>query len=174
MKSVSSPLALAYLNRALSAARVVPAPRAKVDSRVADKFVVRGYKELFEELKGIGRHQGRSMNSEAVAAILDALNQQARSTAMLNILSAYLGGKVSGRVLAEVPDFILNYCETPDSFVIRFPPDIREAVTRAAKGWTMNGWCLDALVKWINVQRQHYALLSAAIAMNPALIGADE
>lgn len=174
MKSVSSPLALAYLNRALNAARVVPAPRAKVDSRIADKFVVRGYEELFDELKGIGRHQGRSMNSEAVAAILDALNKQTRSTAMLNILSAHLGDKVSSRVLAEVPDFVLNYCEKPDSFVIRFPPEIREAVTQASKGWTMNGWCMDALVKWINMQRQHYALLSAAIAMNPALVGVDE
>lgn len=179
MKPVSSSLALVYLNRALSAASVAPVPRPKGNSRTADKFVIRGFEELYEELDGIGRYQGRSRNSEVQSAVLEALGGWVRTTAMLNILVEHLGKEVSGQVLATVSDFDISICQVYRKFVLRFPPTVRDMVRdgieRAELGAvTMNQWFLDTLVRWINVQRQHYALLSAAIAMNPALVGGSE
>ncbi|RJX72592.1 Arc family DNA-binding protein [Pseudomonas sp. LS-2] len=176
MPSVQNPIALAALNRALNAVRNGPAPRPKYDSRTADKFNIRGYQELFDELAGIGRHQGRSMNSEAVAGILDALGGRVRSVAMLNILKANLGEEVSARVLAELPDFDLELCKTRSNCVLRFPPHVRETIRDGVANvtmdaTTMNQWMLDALVQWVQVQRQQYALLTAAIAMNQKVLG---
>lgn len=177
MSLVRSPIALAALNRALKSVRNGPPPRPKFDSRYADKFVIRGFVELFEELGGIGRHEGRSMNSEAVAAILDMLEGQVRSVAMLNILKEKIGNDMSQRVLAELPDFDLSSCKVTKKFVVRFPPNVRgsvhEDVRQATSGSSsMNHWVLKALVAWVNIKRQHYALLSAAIAIDEARRGA--
>lgn len=179
VKTLTNPIAVAALNRAISAARNGPAPRPSYNSRTADKFVIRGYVELFSELAGIGKHQGRSMNSEAVAAILEALAGQRRNTAMLNILKTHLGQDLSERVLAEVPDFDLSKCKTPRKFVIRLPESARalirdgviEAIAESGdKSTSMNTWLLNALVEWIKSQRQQYALLMASIAMEQALL----
>ncbi len=181
MSSLMNPIAIAALNRAVAAARKSPTPRPKYNSRTADKFVIRGYAELFAELDAIGKHQGRSMNSEAVAAILEALAGQRRNAALTGILKAHIGAEVASRVLAEVPDFDLTKCSTPRNFVLRLPPSvrdtIREGVTNAVavkggSGGSMNSWVLDALVEWVNSQRQQYALLMASIALVQVAIGA--
>lgn len=179
MTSRSSQLATAYLNRALRAARIAPTPRPKGDSRTADKFIIRGYEELYAELDGIGRYQGRSRNSEVQSAVLEALGKWNRTTAMLNILVMHLGSEVSEQILKEVPDFELSKCKREDRFVLRFPPNVRQIVRSGIESaelgvMSMNDWFLRVLVRWVNVQRQHYALLSAAMAMNPDLFGEVE
>jgi hypothetical protein len=183
MKAITNPIALAALNRAINAGRIAPTQRPKYSSRIADKFVVRGYVELFAELGAIGSHQGRSMNSEVVAAVLDALAGQKRSMALLNILKDRLGEQVAKSVLDAVPDFELANCVTPKKFVVRYPPDVRETIkdgvdraTRAdgdgdTPSWpSMNSWMLDAMINWVNIQRQLYSLLSAAIAVDQTLL----
>src|SRR5690606_3993689 len=98
------------------------------DSRTADKFAVRGYAELIGELEAIGQHQGRSLNSECVAAILDALSGHARTQALGKVLRAYLGPEVTDRVLAAVPRFDLSACHVPQKAVIRLPPTVRDTI----------------------------------------------
>lgn len=134
--------------------------------------------ELFEELKGIGLHQGRSMNSEAVAAILDSLEGNIRSTARVRVLQAQLGKKLSAEVMAEVGDFDLSVCVTPKKFVVRLPPSvrdiIRDGVNKATTGdggvVFMRDWVLEALVKWVNNQRQEFALLTTIIEVDKSLL----
>lgn len=178
MKTVTNPIAIAALNRAISAVRTGPAPRPKYSSYTADKFVIRGFEELFSELDGIGLYQGRSRNSETVAAILEALGGQKRTTTMLDVLKAHLGEEVAGRVLAEVPDFSLAECKKPSKFVVRLPSNVRDTIRSGvihaisvdgASATSMNRWLLNALVEWIKIQRQHYALLTATIEMDQAV-----
>lgn len=196
MKPIENPIALRALERALHASRVPPKPRKKTDSRTADKFVVRGYNELFEEMAGIGLHQGRSINSEVVAAILEALSGFERSSTMQRILTANLGEALSSRVLAEVPNFDLSVCTELRDYVVRFPDSVRDsvredvkrisAISQDQKALTtqitgpadvkrnersMNTWVLKAMVAWIKIQRQQFALLSAAIALEKEQLG---
>ncbi|MGE8063860.1 Arc family DNA-binding protein [Pseudomonas sp. NPDC089569] len=195
MKPIENPIALRALDRAYRASRVPPKPRKKTDSRTADKFVVRGYSELFEEMAGIGLHQGRSINSEVVAAILEALSGFERSSAMQRILTANLGEELSMRVLAGVPNFDLKVCTQPREFVVRFPDEVRDSVREDVKRISdipqsqqpvgtqligpdnvkrnersMNTWVLKALVAWVKIQRQQFALLSAAIELEKGKI----
>lgn len=184
MTAIQNPIALQALNRALRAARLGPNIRDKVDSRLADKFVIRGFSELFDELAGIGGYEGRSLNAEIVSAFLDALSGHQRSCAMINVITKYLGLDMTNRVLAEIPDFDLKACKAQKKFVVRFPYEVRtkiregvdEAISSKQTGapTTMNQWSLDAMVYWVKFQRQHYALLSAAIAMDQALVGSDQ
>ncbi|MFL1449427.1 Arc family DNA-binding protein [Pseudomonas tritici] len=138
MKQIMSPLARAALSRAINAARVAPVQRPKYESRSAAKYVIRGYEELFVELRAIGSHQGRSMNSEVVAAFLEALAGHQRSQAMLTILKGHLGENIASSVLSTVRDFDITNCVTKKQFVVRCPPDvrntIRDGVSRATGG----------------------------------------
>lgn len=182
MTVVTSPIALKALSNALRAARYGPKSRNQTDSRTADKFVIRGFVELFNELAGIGAYEGRSQNAEAVSAFLDALSGHKRSRTMLKVLKMHLGTEFATRVLAEVPNFDLKACKHSRKFVVRFPEQTRakirtgvdEAIESKIVGGptTMNQWALDALVAWIKFQRQHYALLSACIAMDQSLLEA--
>lgn len=181
---ITNPIALRALENALKAARSGPAPRQKVDSRIADKFVVRGFKELFSELAGIGLHHGRSANSEMVAGVLEGITGFVRSNHEMKLLKRDLGEDMTHRVLAEVPTFDLHECKVEDSFVIRFPPKIRDtvrddvqrAIASKESGGpnSMNQWLLKVLVEWVRIQRQHYALLSASIAHERELLGFSE
>jgi len=178
MKPLTNPVAIAALNRVIETARSRPAPRHSFNSRTADKYVLRGFDELFSELEAIGRHQGRSTNSEVIAAILEALDGCRVSSGTLHILRKHLGPSLSESVLGEVPDFELANCVTPKKFVIRFPPSVRDKIREGVKDalsqqackTSMNAWILDALVYWIKYQRQHYALLSTSITMDQLLL----
>lgn len=182
MNAITNPLALQALTNALQAARHGPKSRNQTDSRTADKFVIRGFVELFDELSGIGAYEGRSQNAEAVSAFLDALSGHQRSRTMLKVLKMHLGVEFADRVLAEVPDFDLKACKHQRKFVVRFPEQTRakikagvdEAIKSKKDGGptSMNQWALDALVAWIKFQRQHYALLSACIAMDQSRLEA--
>lgn len=180
MNAVTNPIALKALTTALQTARQGPISRNQIDSRTAEKFVVRGYSELFDELAGIGAYEGRSQNGEAISAFLDALSGHQRSRTMLKVLKQHLGVELADRILAEVPDFDLKACKHLRNFVVRFPGQTRarikagvdEAVASKKTGvpTSMNQWALEALVVWIKFQRQHYALLSACIAMDQGLL----
>lgn len=134
--------------------------------------------ELFEELKGIGLHQGRSMNSEAVAAILDSLEGNIRTTARVKVLQAQLGKRLSAEVMAEVGEFDLSMCVKPKKFVVRLPPSVRDIIRDGVRKATtgkggaifMRDWILEALVKWVNNQRQEFALLTTIIEMDKDLL----
>lgn len=179
MKAPSHPIALAAFKKALKSASKGPAPKPEYNSRNADKFVIRGYEEIFVELTAIGRHQGRSTNSEVVAGILESLAEIKRSVAEINIIKTKLGEDVAGRVLAEIPEFDIEKCKTPREYNVRLPPSIRDTVRKDVEkavehedggAKTMNAWMLNALVDWIRLQRQHYALLTAAIIMDQTLL----
>ena len=175
MNAVLSPLAQQAMDRALQASRIPPRPRPKGYSRIADKFVVRGHAELFSEIAAIGRHHGRSINSEMVAAVMEALSGHVRSKALLRILASNLGDSFAERVLADVSCFDLAECQEPAKFNVRFPPEVRDTVRQGVQKvlvrrtpghpQSMNAWFLDALVAWVRIQRQQYALLSAAIEL---------
>lgn len=179
--TITNPIGLRALEKALQAARARPKPRKKYDSRTADKFVLRGYTELFAELSGVGKYNGRSTNSEIVAGVLESLTGFLRAKTLLRILKSNLGEDVSQRILAEVPTFDLHECKSLDKFVIRFPPevrntirdDVRSAASREVTGnsHSMNQWILKALVEWVKIQRQYYALLSATIAHERVMLG---
>lgn len=179
--SLMSPIAIRALEKALQAARVPPKSRVRVDSRIADKFVVRAYSELLQELAAIGVHEGRSANSEIVSGILEALAGYERSNATTRILRAALGEEVAEQVLAEVPTFEIALCTHPRKFVIRFPATVRETIRVGVKNVesiddaipqrSMNKWLLDSMVAWVNIQRTQYALLSAVVAHEKALEG---
>lgn len=178
MKALTNPIAIAALQRVIKAAGKGPAPRPKYSSRTADKYVLRGFDELFNELEAIGRHQGRSMNSEVVAAILEALDGYKMSTGMLEILKSHLGRKVAGDVLEQVPGFDLDLCKKPRKFVIRFPTSVRDKIRDGVQTvlnehggkLSMNTWILNAVAEWIRFQRQQYALLTTSITMNQLLL----
>lgn len=178
MKQLMSPLALAALARAKQAGGHGPKPRPKTNSRTADKYKLRGYAELFSEVAGMGSHEGRSANSEVVAAILDGLAGHVRSRALVAVLKAHLGPELTSSALADVPVFRLENCTEPGSFIIRFPESIRATIRqrvndhiRASEGpqkLSMNTWMLRSVAEWMNLRRQQYALLNAVIA-----VGAD-
>lgn len=182
MHHVSNPIAAAALERALvSAARTTPPSRPRTDSRTADKFVIRGSVELFAELESIGHHHFRSKNAEVVAGIMDSLTDHKRSLSLLLILKTHVGEPIASMVLSEVKDFDPYACVSHKKFVARFPVMVRDAIrdagragmTDSDKPSTMNQWVLHALVRWINIQRQTYALLSAAMVKDRHLLGLD-
>lgn len=166
MKAVVTTLDHETRTRAIEAARMLPRGADTQSSRIADKFVIRGYEELFSELERLASLQLRSKNSEVNMAIIDSLNGRVHSTATLNGLRAHLGEDLSYEVLAAVPEFVMSkatYAHN-DKFVIRFPDDIRGAMTLAAAdegAGSMIGWMRQTLEYWINVQRQQQALLAA-------------
>lgn len=183
MKSISNPIAQQAYARALRASRTAPTPRKKTLSSTADKFVIRGYVELFHEMAAIGLYQGRSANSETVAAILEAIDGYSRSDGLTKILKRNLGEDLARNVLDEVPAFDLSLCETRKKFVVRFPDEIRDRVRNdlnelskkqgGSRQLSMNTWLLNALVRWIKIQREQYALLSAGIAFEQSLLSND-
>lgn len=174
MKLPANPIALRAYENALRAGRKAPKHKRKRGvSREADKFVVRGYRELFDELSGIGLHEGRSANSEMVAGVLAGLSGFEREQNRILVTQEYLGEELSGRVLAGIPTFDLSQCKHPANFVIRFPPQVRDTVRlgveKASTALTMNQWLLDTLVAWVEFQRRDFALLSAAISYRKSM-----
>lgn len=73
MANELSSIAMAALNRHLGIVKRGPVLPKRVDSRTADKFVIRGNEQLFSELAGLALLQGRSRNSEIAAAIVEGL-----------------------------------------------------------------------------------------------------
>lgn len=168
MNAVVNNLSPEAIAKVIEAARLLPHGADTKNSRVADKFVIRGYKELFAEMDRLAVLQLRSKNSEVNMAIIDSINGRVTSSTILGSLCAVLGEELSSVVLAAVPEFFLADCKYDDSFVIRFPDEVRDAMTEAAnneESVTMIAWIRLALVYWINNQRQQQALLAAIAAL---------
>jgi len=170
-----NPIARAAFEGALRRAVAPPAPRAKYHSRTADKFVIRGNVDLFQALGDIGKHHGRSVNSEVVAAVMEAIDGHTRANALISILKANLGAEISEQVLAGVQQIEIDNGSEGVKFVVRLPEKVRDKVrtelvftlpgNESDKGASMNTWFLAALSTWVNLQRQQHALLSASIEL---------
>jgi hypothetical protein len=166
MNAVVTNIDHAIRTKAVEAARWLPRGADTESSRLADKFVIRGYEELFAEIERLADLQLRSKNSEVNMAIMDSINGRVQSSATLSGLCAYLGEELSAEVLAVVPEFVM--CEAThthyDKFVIRFPDEVRPAMTQASideGSGSMIAWIRQTLTYWINAQRQQHALLAA-------------
>lgn len=158
----------------------LPRGAATDDSRTAEKFVVRGYKELFDEIDRLAVLQLRSKNSECVMAIMDSIDGRVRSTAALDALCKFvdrhMGIGFSTDIFDAVPLFELSKCRFEDKFVIRFPEDVRGVMLQCAseESEAMVTWVRKTLLYWINNQRRQHALLATAVTINEAIEAAKE
>lgn len=163
MKPITHPIAL----QALAAARPDPVPEV-YDSRTADKFVFRTTKALAAELKRLGQLSQRSMNAEVVLAVTEYLRWRERNEVMHKALSAYLGPVHARAVIASVQPFKHTAPRkgTARQIVVRFPPGVRGEVFSAKDEDqdSMNNVMLQAILWWVNIQRQTHALLAACAA----------
>lgn len=105
-----------------------------------------------------------------------------RSDCLTQILKTNIGEDLAQQVLAEVPNFDLKVCKVPRKFVIRFPDTVRDTVRKGLDDLastvdgpqqSMNTWLLNALVAWVKIQRQQYALLNAALALDNDRLGRE-
>lgn len=162
---------------ALNTARGIPQPRAQFNSRTADKFVIRTSRVLLDAVLAMGRIRGRSGNSEVVEALAASLAGRQRAIATRNIYAAQLGPTMAAAVLDTVERVALEQCRGKDKSNIRLPDGLRsqvaDAVERSKKETvrfnSMNAYITDALVFWINNQRERSALLSACIDQDESL-----
>jgi|SRR3990167_394943 len=171
MTNLKNPLA----NAALTAARHKPVPRPRNVSRTSDKFIVRASADLLNAMTELARLQGRSANSEFISALTESLGGRKTATAARNIYAKYLGEDLAGEVLLTVERFDAVMCMGEEASCIRLPEGVRSAVAdlvdhKGGRGFTtMQAWITDALVRWINVQRESDALLRACIARDATL-----
>lgn len=156
------------LDRIAERARWLPEALDRDNSREADKFVIRYYAEVSEELERLASLGLRSKNAEVCCALMDSIHYRHKSRTILHSLIHYLGDEVSTRVLELVPEFRYADCRQEDKFVVRFPTELRSAIARAAQDsdngdTTMIGWVRATLLYWINAQRQIHALQDAVV-----------
>lgn len=154
----------------LRAAKTPPVAYIRVDSRQEDKFVLRSSIEMQAALDELAKSSQRSLNSEAVMAILDALGENVASLVELEAMRAYLGPDMTRQVMDLVPVFKPQFDHTPFTYVIRLPEGVRDMVRRVALeredgAPTMRGWVMDAMVQWINSRRRLAALSRAAVVL---------
>jgi len=137
------------------------ATQAVYNSRTADKFIVRVAPAVLDEVERLALAQGRSINTELNAALLDGLNDHLRSQTMLDIFKSYLGSEAD-RILAGVPTLDVA-SSTKRQFVLRLPKTVRQQIEDIAGVGSMNSWIAGKVVAWVNAQRQCEALLSASM-----------
>lgn len=148
-----------------------PRDPAGYSSRTADKFVLRGPHSLFDAVAELGNTQGRSVNSEIVQAIQAKIAGRQAASLTRQCLCARLGDTKAAFALAGIKPFDAQTGSETKKTVIRFPLGVREAIAdavdraREAEGdsVTKNGWIVEALIWWVDVQRQTNALLGACI-----------
>lgn len=159
---------------ALDAARKTRPARPRFVSRTADKFVIRASGQLIQAMAELGKHQGRSANSEVTFALTESLAGRVRARTERRCYEATLGPDLAGEVLMQVVKFDKSEMSGKSRSIIRLPDGIRMAIADSvdrknateARFQSMNSWVLDALVWWINHQRESYALLNACIALD--------
>lgn len=168
MKKPTNPIALAAYE---DAKRMYPSKRVS-QSVTADKFVVRTTEEVREIMTNLGKHQSRSANSEITCAIMESLAGRQSAITERNALLAYLGPKHAAHVLAKIQPFDIAKSMGVSKKVIRLPDGVRngiaDTVSRSNENEdfqfsSMNTWVVDALVWWINIKTETYALLAASV-----------
>lgn len=175
MSAAVSPTDKMLREELIKQASWLPRGNSPESSRTAEKFAVRAFKGMFDELDRLAVLQLRSKNSECVLALIDSLDGRVRSTAALNCLVKYvdfhLGFGTSADILEAVPEFVYSGWAGDDKFVIRLPEDARESIAHAANesNVAMNTWVKKALGYWINMQRQIHALTVAVSAIETRL-----
>ncbi|MBJ2214115.1 MULTISPECIES: Arc family DNA-binding protein [Pseudomonas] len=173
MFNPKNPIGLVALNNA----RGIPQPPSKFSSRTADKFVIRTSRAMLDAVLVLGRVRGRSQNSEVVEAVLASLAGRQRVIATRNIYAQKLGPTMAAVVLATVERFGEAESLGKDKANIRLPYGVRSAIADAVERSkrdtlrfrSMNTFITDALVFWINNQRECNALLSACIEQDESL-----
>lgn len=122
----------------------------------------------------LGKSQGRSANSEVILAVVESLAGRVRARASRKIYETYLGPELATAVINQVIVFDKSGIRGTSKSLIRLPDGIRVSIAECIDRKTsieprlqsMNSWVLDALVWWINYQRETHALLDACIAMD--------
>jgi len=151
--------------RALRVIRERARPRRAIARTTAEKFSVRGYVELFDEMTATGTVHGRSLNSEIVLAILGRLSGLVREKQAIGALEKAVGQALTEAAKISAPSFKKEDCRTSIDKVVRLPEGVRDeikaAIASSPKPVSMNHWIVDAVIEWINIQHQHYSLLSA-------------
>ncbi len=123
-------------------------------------------------MSALGDLHRRSANAEITAAIVESLGDRKRASAIRRSFVRQLGLIESAVVLSKVAVFAVEVHTPERRDAIRLPDGVRASVTEAAdlasaeSGVliTMNDWILDAVLWWINNQRECTALLDAIVA----------
>lgn len=154
----------------LRAAKTQPEIYARDNSRTEDKFVVRLPVELQIAMDEVARMQHRSLNSEVVMAVLDALGENTGSLVELEGLRAYVGNDIARQVIEQVPKFEATQPIEMTTYVSRLPEGVRTQVRAAALesedgSTSMRAWIMDALIHWVNSRRWIAALTRAAVVL---------
>ncbi|WP_155943692.1 Arc family DNA-binding protein [Pseudomonas sp. G5(2012)] len=136
------------------------------DSRKADKFVLRTHATIIDALDKVASSHSRSVNSEIIMAVTEALdgNQRARFARQLYV--NHLGEARASLILIEVPHIDLSAMLGGHTTTVRFPDGIRDAIALEAgkTRHSMMNWMLKALQCWLNDQRDIHALQNACFA----------
>lgn len=122
----------------------------------------------------LAKRQGRSTNAEIIISITSSLEGLEAAVTAQNARIAYLGHERAELVLQRITPFDVRTAIGKSKKVIRLPDGVRDGVTEAVnrsiaeggKFRSMNSWCLDVLVWWINNQREANALLVACINLD--------
>lgn len=143
-------------------------------SRDADKFVLRAAREVIRAIEEMGKRQGRSANAEIARAAAASLSGRQEAVITQKALVAYLGPERSDQALQQIMLFNLAESKGRSKKVIRLPDGIRagiadvveQSIKDGGRFGSMNTWFVDAIVWWINNQRESNALLQAAVEMD--------
>lgn len=135
------------------------------DSRKADKFVLRTHTTIIDALDEIASSHSRSVNSEIIMAVTEALDRNQRTKFARQLYVNHLGEARASLILVGVPHIELSAMLGDHSTTVRLPDGIREAVAMEAGKMrlSMMTWMLKALQCWINDQRDIHALQNACV-----------
>lgn len=136
------------------------------DSRKADKFVLSTHSTIIDALDEIARSHSRSVNSEVIMAVTEALDGNQRTTLDRQLYVNHLGEARASLILVGVTHVELCAMRGDHTTTVRLPDGIREAVAMEAgiMHLSMLAWMLKALQCWINDQRDIHALQNACVA----------
>lgn len=179
---LTSRLAIDTLARAKTTPTLIPAPfpapapriKTRSTSRDADKFVLRAAREVIRAIEEMSKRQGRSANAEIARAAAASLSGRQEAVITQKALVAYLGPERSDQALQQIMLFNLAESKGRSKKVIRLPDGIRagiadvveQSIKHGGRFGSMNTWFVDAIVWWINNQRESNALLQAAVEMD--------
>ena len=139
------------------------------NSRKADKFVLTTHSTIIDALDEIARSHSRSINSEIIIAVAEALDGNKWCALDRQLYVNHLGERQASLILVGVPHIDLCAMRGDHSTTVRFPDGIRDAIAIEAglKQVSMMTWVLMALQCWINDQRDIHSLQNACVETRP-------